>query len=88
MSCVTKVTIDAKLTQATASLPGASEMNAAINEVYLLHGLPHENVLNILKQGMNERFAGAHAGSMFGQGLYFAENTGAVIGAFIVSHKD
>ena len=76
MESVDRVALEDGFAQATASLPGATEMNSAINEVHLLHGTAPITVLNILKQGLNERFAGSHAGSAYGEGTYFAENTG------------
>ena len=45
-------------------------------KVYLLHSPAVDKIPSILKQGLNERFAGSSAGSLFGAGLYFAENGG------------
>ena len=47
-----------------------------VNEVYLLHSPAVDSIACIVEQGLNERFAGASAGSLFGAGLYFAENAG------------
>jgi hypothetical protein len=57
---------------AAAKLPG--ELHAGTNERYLLTGTRKDTVENILTTGLNERFSGANAGTMFGEGLYFAED--------------
>ena len=57
-----------------SSLPG--QMRANVNEVFLMHGTVPHVVLQIISKGMNERFAGAAAGTMFGQGSYLAEDAG------------
>jgi len=44
--------------------------------VYLLHGTRYDKVLNIIDQGLNERFAGSCAGTRFGAGNYFADDAG------------
>ncbi len=49
-----------------------SKLNSDINEVYLMHGTKPGIIINILNQGMNERFCGL--GGLFGGGLYFAED--------------
>jgi hypothetical protein len=41
-----------------------------------MHGTVPKVVLQIISKGMNERFAGAAAGAMFGQGSYLAEDAG------------
>ena len=58
--------------RATAALPQG--LNAAANEHYLLHGAPKYVVQNILLHGPNEGYSGANAGTMFGEGVYFAED--------------
>ena len=45
-----------------------------INEVYLLHGLPKSVLHKVMHEGLNEKFAGGHAGALFGEGTYFAED--------------
>lgn len=47
-----------------------------INETLLLTGVPKDVVRKILRNGLNERFSGSNAGSMFGAGNYFAEDAG------------
>jgi hypothetical protein len=51
-------------------------LDAEINETLLLTGVPKDVVRKILRNGLNERFSGANAGSMFGAGNYFAEDAG------------
>ena len=74
-NCVRPVQLESEFAAASAMLPGAADMESATNEVYLLHGTAPATVLNIVKQGMNERFSGAN-GSAFGAGIYFGDNTG------------
>jgi hypothetical protein len=57
-----------------SSLPGQLRTN--VNEAFLMHGTVPHVVLQIISKGMNERFAGAAAGTMFGQGSYLAEDAG------------
>eukprot|EP01047_Picozoa_sp_COSAG01_P033693 COSAG01_NODE_2490_length_7582_cov_5.100561_4_plen_469_part_00 len=53
-------------------LPG--ELCDGANERYLMSGVPKDVVWKILMHGMNERYSGGNAGSMFGAGVYFAED--------------
>jgi hypothetical protein len=53
-------------------------MEKGCNEVRLLHGTKPELVLAILQHGMNERFAGASAGTKFGGGSYLADDVGKI----------
>mmetsp|Transcript_65330 Transcript_65330/g.105856 ORF Transcript_65330/g.105856 Transcript_65330/m.105856 type:complete len:164 (+) Transcript_65330:2-493(+) len=53
-------------------------MEHSCNEVRLLHGTKPDVVLSILKNGMNERFAGSAAGTAFGDGSYFADDAGKI----------
>jgi len=53
-------------------------MEEGCNEVRLLHGTKPDLVMSILQNGMNERFAGASAGTMFGDGSYFADDAGKI----------
>ena len=59
------------LVQASAKLP--AKLRAECNEVRLLHGTSPQHLLNILKDGFNERYAGSTAGQLLGAGAYFAE---------------
>lgn len=45
-------------------------------EQLLLHGTQPEHLLDILANGLNERYAGDNAGAAFGQGIYLAEDAG------------
>ena len=45
-----------------------------INEVFLLHGLPKGTVFDVIRSGFNERYSGANAGALFGDGSYFAQD--------------
>jgi hypothetical protein len=44
-----------------------------VNEVYLLHGTHPDTVLKIATAGFNERYSGSNAGTLFGEGNYYAE---------------
>ena len=68
----TPIKFRAVFEEATTQLPG--DRSEDVNEHYLLSGVPKETVEKILATGMNERFAGANAGTMFGAGVYFAED--------------
>ena len=57
-----------------SSLPG--QLRANVNEAFLMHGTVPHVVLQIISKGMNERYAGSAAGTMFGQGSYLAEDAG------------
>jgi hypothetical protein len=57
-----------------SSLPG--QMRANVNEAFLMHGTKPHVVIDIISKGMNERYAGAAAGALFGQGSYLAEDAG------------
>lgn len=57
---------------ATDKLPG--QLKKELNEQYLLSGVPAAVIANVMTSGMNERYSGANAGSMFGEGNYFAED--------------
>jgi hypothetical protein len=56
----------------------AWRMEEGCNEVRLLHGTKPDLVMSILQNGMNERFAGASAGTRFGDGSYFADDAGKI----------
>jgi hypothetical protein len=56
----------------------AWRMEEGCNEVRLLHGTKPDQVMSILQNGMNERFAGPCAGTRFGHGSYFADDAGKI----------
>jgi hypothetical protein len=60
--------------KATAKLPGFVTLNSDVNETYLLHGAPTCVVDKILLNGCDARYSGSNAGTMFGEGCYFAED--------------
>jgi hypothetical protein len=45
-----------------------------VHEAFLLHGTAKKNVVKLLASGLNERYSGSTAGSLFGQGTYLAED--------------
>ena len=51
---------------AARGLPASLDSRA--NESILLHGTSDGVLLNIIRGGMNERFAGSSAGTAFGEG--------------------
>jgi len=51
-------------------------LNAKSNETLLLHGTGPDRLLSLIAQGLNERFAGGNAGTLFGDGIYLAEDIG------------
>jgi hypothetical protein len=63
-----------QLMQASAQLK--LRPNNGINEVVLLTGVPKHVVEQVMSNGLNTRYAGANAGTMFGAGVYFAEDAG------------
>lgn len=63
-------------TTSTAEDKRRFELNAESNEALLLHGTGPDRLLSLLAQGPNERFAGGNAGTMFGDGIYLAEDIG------------
>jgi hypothetical protein len=69
------VRVRAELVSAVDKLPGQLR-SVAINEQFLISGVPATTVCTILSNGMNERFSGANAGTMFGEGSYLAEDAG------------
>lgn len=50
-----------------------SRMDADINEFYIWHGTSPQGALGISENGFRISMAGSNAGTMFGQGAYFAE---------------
>jgi hypothetical protein len=65
------------LAKATAPLRNAGGCDASINETYLIHGLGDPScALNIIGAGFNEHFSGVNAGTLFGDGIYLAEDVG------------
>eukprot|EP00931_Biecheleriopsis_adriatica_P087170 TRINITY_DN61677_c0_g1_i1.p1 TRINITY_DN61677_c0_g1~~TRINITY_DN61677_c0_g1_i1.p1 ORF type:complete len:514 (+),score=84.69 TRINITY_DN61677_c0_g1_i1:154-1695(+) len=69
--------VRAGLHLATAPLRALAGFDARINEAYLFHGLGNPAVaVNVCASGMNEHFSGVNAGTMFGDGIYFAEDMG------------
>ncbi|CAJ1344844.1 unnamed protein product [Effrenium voratum] len=51
----------------------ANRLDAKLNEFYLMHGTSPNGALGITDAGFRLDFSGSHAGSMFGDGAYFAE---------------
>jgi len=68
------VLTSSNLKRATDQCP--AELQAGVNEMYLLHACPPHVLLNIIHQGFNERFAGSNAGAAFGEGNYFGDDAG------------
>ena len=66
------------LLEASRPLRKANGCDSRINECYLFHGLGNPAMaLNIIQSGMNEHFSGVNAGTMFGDGIYLAEDVSA-----------
>ena len=64
---------------AAAALAALSESKALrpdVNEQLLLHGTSPDVLFSLLSNGLNERFSGTNAGTLFGDGIYFAEDVG------------
>ncbi|CAE8650392.1 unnamed protein product, partial [Polarella glacialis] len=76
LSKMPRVKVRQNLVQATQDLP--LSVLKEVNEVHLLHGTKPETVLNILNDGLNERYSGG----IFGSGSYLAE---AMAGHDIIS---
>jgi len=68
------------LQQATGHLrvpADTRDFNDAVQEAYLFHGLGAPKLIEkIAVEGVSEKFAGVNAGTMFGDGVYFAEDIG------------
>ena len=62
----------------TKSLKGFKDqegkLDKSINETFLLHGTNGDVLLKILSNGLTEKFAGSTAGTLYGDGIYFAED--------------
>lgn len=54
--------------------PPVAELDHSLNEVYLWHGTQVRKGLAIAQDDFKLSFAGSTTGSMFGEGLYFAES--------------
>ena len=72
-----KARIRKELYKSAKRLPG-KDLEDVCNEVRLLHGTKPALVWQIVQHGMNERFAGASAGTAFGDGSYFADDAGKI----------
>mmetsp|Transcript_142707 Transcript_142707/g.443842 ORF Transcript_142707/g.443842 Transcript_142707/m.443842 type:complete len:515 (-) Transcript_142707:122-1666(-) len=59
----------------TGSLMGANKrsLDQRLNEVYLWHGTTPAAAMGISKSGFRLQYAGTKTGSMYGNGVYFAE---------------
>ena len=66
--------VDCRLHGMAARLPGG--LSADAGEEILLHGTSPSSILSILSTGLNEHFSGTSAGTAFGDGVYFAEDSG------------
>lgn len=65
------------LAVASAPLRAEGGCDSACNEFLLFHGLGDPSkALNIFGAGFNEHFSGVNAGTMFGDGIYLAEDMG------------
>ena len=71
---IPQVVSNSVLATGSDELPG--ELIGSVNERYLLHCCAPGVLPSIMHHGFNERYAGSNAGSMFGQGNYFAEEAG------------
>lgn len=67
-----RLVVRGDLERATDSLP--CKVDRSVNETYLLHGTNPATILKILQAGMNERYSGANAGTVFGHGSYFGDD--------------
>ena len=56
------------------ALPVQTFAGHELNEHLLYHGVPHGLVDRIAAQGADVRYAGEHAGKLFGTAIYLAEN--------------
>ena len=55
---------------------GVGGVHEEANENFLMHGCAPGVLVSILGNGLNERFAGASAGTAYGEGVYLAEDAG------------
>merc|ERR1719161_93272 len=63
-----KVKVRAPFWTSCRGLPG--HLDEEVSELYLLHGTKPDVLMEVLNNGLNERFSGG----MFGDGTYFAED--------------
>jgi len=77
--------VNCRLHSMAARLPGG--LSAEANEEMLLHGTTPSQILSILSTGLNEHFSGSHAGTAFGDGVYFAEDAGKVDHYVTMDHE-
>lgn len=70
---LTQVCLRRDLVEATSGLPGAVQQRE-LNESWLLTGVPPDTVLTVLQNGLNTGYSGANAGTLFGEGIYLAED--------------
>ena len=52
---------------------GEDTVRQDVNEVFLLHGLPAAILPSVVAQGFNQNYSGTNAGTLFGDGCYFAQ---------------
>lgn len=60
------------LFNATRKLPAT--LDRTVNEVFLLHGTSPAVILSVFHNGINERYSGSSAGTVFGEGSYLCED--------------
>ena len=53
---------------------GEDSVRQDVNEAFLLHGLPNNVLALVVANGFNPNYAGSNAGSLFGDGCYFAQD--------------
>ena len=54
---------------------GAEDVGRSdVNETFLMHGIPKQVLHDVLMNGLDERYAGANKGTLFGAGSYFAQD--------------
>ena len=63
-----------QLVKAASKLEKDLKLAHGVNETYLLHGTHPHTIMKVAQTGFEPRMAGSNAGTMFGEGVYFAEH--------------
>ena len=54
-------------------IDGEDAARKDVNETFLMHGIPKQNLVKVMTNGLHEHFSGSNKGSLFGEGIYFGE---------------
>lgn len=66
---------DERITTLTSRAAGLDSLDVTCNEFYLFHGSKPSSVKDICMNDFLLKMAGAHRGTLYGSGVYFAESS-------------